>query len=107
MRLAPNLLGGHVGGGAGDLTGPEPLQVLADGQAEIGDVRLTLSVDQDVRGFQVAVDQSGPVGVMRRLGDVDHQPRDPRGENRAARNTSDRFRPSTYSKTTKGSPPSP
>ncbi len=78
MRLAPDLLGGHVGGRAGDLTGPEPLQVLADRQAEIGDVRLALTVDQDVRGFQVAVDQSGPVGVVDSLGDVDHQPRNPR-----------------------------
>ncbi len=79
MRLAPDLLGGHVGRRAGDLAGPEPLQVLADRQSEVGDVGLALTVDQDVRRLQVAVDQPGPVGVVGGLGDVDHQSRDPRG----------------------------
>ncbi len=86
----------------------QALQVLPERQAEVGDMRPALSVDQDVRGLQIAVDQPGPMGVFDRLGDVDHQPRDPRGGEVPVLEGLGRFRPSTYSKTTKDSPsPSP
>ena len=39
VGLAPDLLGGHVGQGAGDLAPPQPLDLLVDGQAEVADLR--------------------------------------------------------------------
>ena len=45
------------------------------GQAEVGDVRLALLVDQDVGRLEVAVQDAPLVGVVHRLGRLGHQPR--------------------------------
>ena len=39
------------------------------GQAEIGDVRFAVGVDEDVLGFDVAVDDAVLVGIMEGVGD--------------------------------------
>ena len=44
------------------------------GQAEVGDVRLALLVQQDVRRLQVAVEDAALVGMVDRLGDDGDQP---------------------------------
>ena len=43
------------------------------GQAEVGDLRVAVPVEQDVRWFQVTVDHSVPVGVLDGLGDAANQ----------------------------------
>ena len=53
--LAARLLGTHVRGRAGEL-GPLAEILLAQGQAEAGDVGLAGLVEQEVRGLDVAVD---------------------------------------------------
>ena len=45
------------------------------GQAEVGDVRLALGVEQDVGRLEVAVQDAPLVGVVHRLGRLGHQPR--------------------------------
>ena len=76
VGFSPDLLGRHVGEGPRDLAPPQPLELLVDGQAEVADVRLAPQVEQDVRGFQVAVDNTGQagVGVVHGFGDEGHDP---------------------------------
>ena len=57
MPLAPRLLGTHVGGRAGE-SGALAEVLLRRGQAEVGDARLALEVEQDVGRLDVAVDQA-------------------------------------------------
>ena len=75
---AQRLLRGHVGRGSHDRAGLGQLDALVEplGQAEIRDVRLALLVQQDVRGFEVAVQDSPHMGVLDRFGDVGQQGRD-------------------------------
>jgi hypothetical protein len=81
--LAVDLLGGHVAGGAeddavggGEAEGGGVLDVagLAGagvlGEAEVEDLHLTLEVEHEVLGLQVAVDDAGGVGVAQGVGDV-------------------------------------
>ena len=44
------------------------------GQAEVGDLRLALPVEQDVGRLEVAVDDAALVGVVDGLGHLGHQP---------------------------------
>ena len=77
---AGGLLGGHVAGRADDgaraASGSlSPLDAL--GQAEVGDVRLALGVEQDVGRLEVAVQDAALVGVVDRPGHRRQQPRPP------------------------------
>ena len=76
--MTRDLLGGHVGGGAEDEAGVGQTAVVLDalGEPEIGDVRVVLFVEQDVRGFQVAVQDAAPVCIVDRQSDLLHQPCD-------------------------------
>ena len=51
------------------------LGLNSPGQAEVGNVRLSLLVNQDVRRLQVAVEDTPLVGVVDRQGGRGHQPR--------------------------------
>ena len=78
-ELAPGaggLLGGHVAGRAQDRAADRQRAVLTGplGQAEVGDVRASLAVEQDVRGLQVAVQEAALVGVVDGAGQGSHQP---------------------------------
>src|SRR5262249_14304228 len=68
--VAGRLLGRHVGRGAEDRPRLGELDVGLDllGQAEVGDVRVPLVVDQDVGRLEVAVQDAAGVGVGDRLG---------------------------------------
>ena len=48
--------------------------LVADGNAEIGQVWLSLGIQQDVRRFDVAMDKTLLVSVMENLGNLCHQP---------------------------------
>src|SRR5262249_8685879 len=67
MRLAPDLLGSHVGRRPRHLAHPALLVVLGDRKAKVADPRLPLAVDHDVRRLQVAVNQSRLVCILQRL----------------------------------------
>jgi hypothetical protein len=69
--LAAGLLGRHVAGCADDGPGGGQAGVLvgALGQAEVGDARLALGVDQDVGRLEVAVQHAAAVREVDRLGD--------------------------------------
>lgn len=49
------------------------MRILALRQAEVGDVRPTLLIDQYVRGFNIAVHETCFVSVVHRLGDRNHE----------------------------------
>src|SRR5207249_3485577 len=68
--LALGLLGRHVAGGADDGTALRLASAAlhALGQAEVGDMRLTLAVEEDVAGLEVAVEDAALVGVVDRAG---------------------------------------
>ena len=72
------LLGAHVGRGAQDRAAGRQLVVGLDqlGQAEVGDVGVPLSVDQEIGRLQVAVENSAHVSVMNGIGRLDHQGHD-------------------------------
>ena len=72
VPLAPGLLGAHVGGRPGE-PGSLAVVLVLQRQPEVGHAGLPWSVDQDVRGLDVAVDQAPGVGVVQRLGDGRHQ----------------------------------
>ena len=65
------LLGGHVARRAEDGAGARLLAVVVQplGQAEVGDVRLVVLVDEDVRRLQIAVQDAVLVGVVDGAGD--------------------------------------
>jgi len=67
-RLAHRLLGGDVGGGAGDHAARRE-RLLAEhlGEAEVGQDRLQLRVEEDVRRLHVAVQHALLVGVVEGL----------------------------------------
>ena len=73
---ARGLLGRHVGGRAQDGARLGQLDVLdqALGQAEVGDVRAALRVDQDVRRLEIAVEDPAHVGVGHGLGRLGDEP---------------------------------
>ena len=52
------------------LGGPIPRMVELAGEAEVGDDGVALGVDDDVSGFEVAVDDAVDVGIFHGLGDV-------------------------------------
>ena len=66
LGLAGGLLGRHVAGraedGPGARLGRNRRSVL--GQAEVGDVRLVVRLEQDVGGLEVAVQDAVAVGVV-------------------------------------------
>ncbi len=72
------LLGAHVGRRAQDRAAGRQLVVGLDqlGQAEVGDVGVPVSVDQDIGRLQVAVEDSAHVSVLNGVGRLDHQGRD-------------------------------
>ena len=72
-RLAADLLRRHVTGAADDgARARDPGPVGAGGDAEVGDLGVTLPVDEDVLGFDVAVDDACQ---MRRRQSLSHLPR--------------------------------
>ncbi len=68
MPFAPGLLGTHVGRRAGQ---PATLAevLVSERKPEVGDTGFARSVDQDVGGLDVPVDQPSGVGVMQGVGD--------------------------------------
>ena len=73
-RLAADLLGRHVSGAADDRPGArDPGPVGAGGDAEVGDLGVTVAVDEDVLRFDVAVDDARQMRGRQTLGDL---PRD-------------------------------
>ena len=75
--LARRLLGRHVRRSAqhaaGDGHALFPLDPL--GQAEVGDVRVALVIQEDIRRFQIAVKDAALVGVVDGIGDLRNDPR--------------------------------
>ena len=69
----PRLLRGHVAGRADDCAGVREIAVAFDalGQAEVGDVRRAVGVEQDVAGLEVAVQDAALVGVVDGASDGD------------------------------------
>ncbi len=69
-RLAPRLLGGHVGRRADHpaVEGERRLGAAALGQPEIGEIDSVVAVDQDIRRLNVAVDDAQAVRVPQGLG---------------------------------------
>ena len=93
---AQRLLRGHVGGRPHDRAGLGQLDALLEplGQAEVGDVRLALLVQQDVRRLEVAVQDAPLVGVLDGLGHLGQQrPRRPAGRPCSASSRSPRLPP--------------
>ena len=76
--MAGDLLGGHVRRSAQDETGLGQTAVGVDalGEPEIGDMRRAMFVEQNVRGFEVAVQDAAEVGVVDGQGDFLDQPGD-------------------------------
>jgi hypothetical protein len=74
MSFAAGLLGRHVRRRAEDLSFERHRQFarVALGQAEVGDVRRSVLVDQDVRRLEVAMDHAMLVRVLQRQRDFDH-----------------------------------
>ena len=59
-RLSRGLLGGHIAGGAQHLPGSGEIRVALGqfGQAEVGDSRISVPVEQDIPWLLIAVDDS-------------------------------------------------
>ena len=72
VTFAPGLLGAHVGRRAGQ---PAPLAevFILEGEPEVGHAGFARSVDQDVGGLDVPVDQPSGVGVMQGVGNGGNQ----------------------------------
>jgi hypothetical protein len=72
---AGGLLGRQVGGGAHDLAGAGQARPAVEelGQAEVGDERLAVLVQQHVGGLAVAVQDAAGVGRLDGPGDLLHQ----------------------------------
>ena len=60
--------------GSGDLTVRGAESVADPRDAEIGELRLSVFGEEDVRGFDVAVQDVGSVGRLQRAGQLDAQP---------------------------------
>ena len=78
VSISRHLLGRHVGGRPQDEPGVRQSAIVlhALGESEIGDVRLIVFIKQDIRWFQIAVQNAAHVCVVDRQSDVLHQPRD-------------------------------
>ena len=72
MPFAPCLLGTHVGRCPSE---PRPLAevLVSERQPKVGNEGFARSVDQDVGGLDVPVDQTSGMGVMKGFGDRCHQ----------------------------------
>ena len=70
---AGGLLGRHRGGCAEDGAGHRGVAVVAAGEAEVGEVRGARGVEEDVRRFDVAVEDAAGVEVMDGSGDLDDE----------------------------------
>lgn len=78
------LLGRHVGGGAdGDVGHRQTCVRHPGGDSEVDDARSVLD-HEDVRRFQVTVDQAGPVDGLQGLRDTRREPADRLGRQRPA-----------------------
>ena len=73
VRLTAHLFRRHVRRRAGPFPAQPALDALVNRQAEIGDVRLPLFVQQDVAGLQIAVNEVLAVSERQSLADGDHQ----------------------------------
>ena len=73
--MSCRLLGAHVGRRAKNRARGGHLDIGLDplGKAEVGDVRVSFPIHQDVRRFQVSVQDSAHVGVMNRLGGLSYE----------------------------------
>ena len=69
-KLPPAMETGLKGLGLQVALAPDPL-----GQTKVGHVRLAFAIDQDVRRFEVAVQNAVLMGVMNRPGDGSQNPR--------------------------------
>ena len=100
VPLAPGLLGTHVGGRAGESV-PLAEVLLREHQAEVGDARFALEVEQDVGRLDVAVDQVcayGRGGAPRAIRATISA--DSRNDGRPCWSRSARLLPGTYLETT-------
>src|SRR5262249_465048 len=64
----------HGGAEAGGGGGEAEVVAQAVGEPEVGDVRLTLGIEEDVRGLHVAVEEAPAVRDVYGAGDRDEQP---------------------------------
>jgi hypothetical protein len=74
IRFTPCLLGRHVGRRPEDLAvqGHGGVVRFALGQAEVHQIGPALDVQQDVGGFDIAVDDTMPVGVVQGISESRH-----------------------------------
>ena len=84
-RRPAGLLEGHVrrsadGAERRQFGGGRALEPL--GRSEVGQMRLTAGIKQDVGRFEVAMEHAALVGMAQRLRDRGHEPRRPRGRSR-------------------------
>jgi hypothetical protein len=77
LALPHGLLGAHVSRGAheGSIGREARIEIGPARKTEIGQVWVALLVDQNVRRFEVAVEDASTVGVIQRIGQAPHQSR--------------------------------
>src|SRR4051812_29728302 len=68
MGFPANLLGGHVGDGARDLSFQVALRLLRDREAKVRNVRGTMFVEQNIARLEVAMVDAPLMGVVQGLG---------------------------------------
>ena len=69
-RLSDRLLGGKVGDGADQGAGADPRAPLGGREPEVAEAGVTVVVEPDVGGLQIAVDDAARVGVLEGAADV-------------------------------------
>ena len=75
VRLARHLLRTHVADGPQHVAGGREAGVgIEAGQSEVGDPKLALLVQHQVRGLDVAMDDSALMGVIEGFGGLDAEP---------------------------------
>ena len=72
VRLAAQLFGGHVLPRPREFACARPLRTLMQGQAEVGDVRVTSGIDQNISRLEIAMHELLPVQEANRLGNLDY-----------------------------------